>query len=94
MGPLCAAGERACPPDDVGGIQPLVGSRGDSYDNVLGEIINGLYKTDLIHRRAPSKTKEAVGFATLKWVSRFNHNRPIEPIGYFPPAEAEAKYYK
>jgi putative transposase len=35
------------------GIEPSVGSRGDSYDNALAETINGLYKAELIHRRAP-----------------------------------------
>ncbi len=76
------------------GIEPSVGSRGDSYDNALAETINGLYKTELIHRRAPWKTMEAVELATLEWVSWFNHHRLLEPIGYIPPAEAEANYYQ
>ena len=71
-----------------------MGSRGDSYDNALAETINGLYKTELIHRRAPWKTKEALELATLEWVSWFNHHRLLEPIGYIPPAEAEANYYR
>jgi len=74
------------------GIEPSVGSRGDSYDNALAETINGLYKAELIHRRAPWKTREAVELATLEWVSWFNHHRLLEPIGYIPPAEAEANY--
>ena len=57
------------------GIEPSVGSRGDSYDNALAETINGLYKTEMIHRRAPWKTMEAVELATLEWVSWFNHHR-------------------
>ncbi|MDP4079018.1 IS3 family transposase [Acidovorax sp. A1169] len=76
------------------GIEPSVGRKGDSYDNALAETINGLYKAELIHRRAPWKTKEAVEFATLEWVSWFNHHRLLEPIGYIPPAEAEANYYR
>lgn len=76
------------------GIEPSVGSRGDSYDNALAETINGLYKTELIHRRAPWKSREAVELATLEWVSWFNHHRLLEPIGYIPPAEAEANYYR
>ena len=76
------------------GIEPSVGSRGDSYDNALAETINGLYKAELIHRRAPWKTREAVEFATLEWVSWFNHQRLLEPIGYIPPAKAEANYYR
>ena len=76
------------------GIQPSVGSKGDSYDNALAETINGLYKAELIHRRAPWKTKEAVELATLQWVAWFNNHRLLEPIGYIPPAEAEANYYR
>ena len=76
------------------GIEPSVGSRGDSDDNALAETINGLYKAELMHRRAPWKTKEAVELATLEWVSWFNHHRLLEPIGYIPPAEAEVNYYQ
>ena len=76
------------------GIEPSVGSRGDSYDNALAETINGLYKAELIHRRAPWKTRESVELATLEWVSWFNHHRLLEPLGYIPPAEAEANYYR
>ena len=76
------------------GIEPSVGSRGDSYDNALAETINGLYKAELIYRRAPWKTKECVELATLEWVSWFNHHRLLERIGYIPPAEAETNYYR
>jgi transposase InsO family protein len=76
------------------GIEPSVGSKGDSYDNALAETINGLYKAELIHRRAPWKTRESVELATLEWVSWFNHHRLMEPLGYIPPAEAEANYYR
>jgi putative transposase len=76
------------------GIEPSVGSRGDSYDNALAETINGLYKAELIHRRAPWKTREAVELATLEWVSWFNNQRLLAPHGYVPPAEAEANYYR
>jgi putative transposase len=75
-------------------IEPSVGSKGDSYDNALAETINGLYKAELIHRRAPWKTREAVELATLEWVSWFNHHRLLAPIGYIPPAEAEANYWR
>ena len=76
------------------GIEPSVGSKGDSYDNALAETINGLYKAELIHRRGPWKTKESVELATLEWVSWFNHHRLLGPIGYIPPAEAEENYYR
>jgi putative transposase len=75
------------------GLEPSVGSKGDSYDNALAETINGLYKAELIHRRAPWKTREAVELATLEWVSWFNNQRLLESIGYIPPAEAEANFY-
>ena len=76
------------------GIEPSVGSTGDSYDNALAETINGLYKAEVIHRCGPWKTAEAVELATLDWVAWFNHQRLLEPIGYIPPAEAEANYYR
>ena len=75
------------------GIEPSVGSVGDSYDNALAETINGLYKAEVIHRRGPWRSFEAVEFATLEWVDWFNHRRLLEPIGNVPPAEAEQRYY-
>lgn len=75
------------------GIEPSVGSRGDSYDNALAETINGLYKAELIHRRAPWKSRESVELATLEWVAWFNHQHLHSSIGYILPAEAEANYY-
>lgn len=74
------------------GIEPSVGSVGDSYDNALAETINGLYKAEVIQRRGPWKSLEAVEFATLAWVDWFNHQRLLEPIGNIPPAEAEQRY--
>ena len=75
------------------GIEPSVGSVGDSYDNALAETINGLYKAEVIHRRGPWRSFEAVEFATLEWVDWFNNRRLLEPIGNIPPAEAEGHYY-
>ena len=75
------------------GIEPSVGSVGDSYDNALAETINGLYKAEVIHRRGPWRSFEAVEFATLEWVDWFNNRRLLEPIGNIPPAEAEARSY-
>jgi putative transposase len=76
------------------GIEPSVGSRGDSYDNALAETINGLYKAEIIHRRGPWKTKQAVELATLEWVAWFNHHRLMGPLGHVPPAEFEANYHR
>ena len=75
------------------GIEPSVGSKGDSYDNALAETINGLYKAELIHRQS-WKSREAVELATLRWVHWFNHQRLLSSIGYIPPAEAEANFYE
>jgi transposase InsO family protein len=75
------------------GLVPSVGSVGDSYDNALAETINGLYKAEVIHRRGPWRSLEAVEYATLEWVDWFNNRRLLEPIGHVPPAEAEAAYY-
>jgi transposase InsO family protein len=76
------------------GIEPSVGSVGDSYDNALAETIIGLYKTEVIYRRGPWGSVEAVEFATLEWVHWFNQRRLLEPIGNVPPAELEASYYQ
>jgi len=76
------------------GIEPSVGSRGDSYDNALAESIIGLFKTEVIQRKGPWRHMEAVEFATLTWVDWFNTRRLLEPIGYVPPAEYEARYYE
>ena len=75
------------------GVEPSVGSVGDSYDNALAETIIGLFKTEVIHRRGPWRSMEAVEYATLEWVDWFNNRRLLEPIGNIPPAEAEAHYY-
>ncbi len=75
------------------GVEPSVGSKGDSYDNALAETINGLYKAEVIHRHT-WKSREAVELATLTWVSWFNNHRLMGPLGYIPPAEAEANYYR
>lgn len=75
------------------GIQPSVGSVGDSYDNALAETVIGLFKAEVIHRRGPWRSFEAVEFATLEWVDWFNNRRLLEPIGNIPPAEAEARFY-
>jgi transposase InsO family protein len=75
------------------GIEPSVGSVGDSYDNALAETINGLYKAEVIHRRGPWRNFDAVEYATLEWVDWFNTRRLLEPIGNIPPAEAEANFY-
>jgi len=74
-------------------IAPSVGSIGDSHDNALAETINGLFKAEVIHRRGPWRNFEAVEYATLEWVDRFNNRRLLEPIGNIPPAGAEANFY-
>ena len=75
------------------GIDPSVGSVGDSYDNALAESVIGVYKTEVIRRRGPWRDLEAVEFATLEWVDWFNHRRLLAPIGHVPPAECEQQYY-
>jgi transposase InsO family protein len=76
------------------GIEPSVGSVGDSCDNALAETVNGLFKTEVIRRRGPWRSMEAVEFATLEWVDWYNNRRLLAPIGNIPPAEAEARYYE
>ena len=75
------------------GIDPSVGSVGDSYDNALAETVIGLFKTEVIRRCGPWRSLEAVEFATLEWVDWFNNRRLLEPIGNMPPAEAEQRYH-
>jgi len=75
------------------GIEPSVGSVGDSYDNAMAESIIGLYKTEVIRKLGPWRSLEAVEFATLEWVDWFNTRRLLEPIGYIPPVEFEEAYY-
>jgi putative transposase len=75
------------------GIEPSVGSVGDSYDNALAETVIGLFKTEVIHRRGPWRSFESVEFATLEWVDWYNNRRLLESVGSIPPAEAEAAYY-
>ena len=74
------------------GIEPSVGGVGDSSDDALAETVIGLFKTEVIRRRGPWRTMEAVEFATLEWVNWFNTRRLLEPIGDMHPAEAEARY--
>ena len=76
------------------GVEPSVGSVGDSYDNAMAESIIGLYKTELIEQRGPWRSLDAVEYATLAWVHWFNHQRLLEPIGNVPPAEFEAEYHR
>ena len=76
------------------GIEPSVGSVGGWYDNALAETINGLFKAEVIHRRGPWRSFEAIELATLEWVDWFNNRRLLEPIGNIPPAEAKARYYE
>jgi transposase InsO family protein len=76
------------------GLESSVGSKGDSYDNALAETINGLYKTEVIHKCGPWRTVDEVEYATLEWVDWFNNRRLLEPIGNIPPAELEMAYYR
>ena len=75
------------------GIEPSVGSVGDSYDNALAETINGLYKAEVIHRRSWPRMED-VELATLAWVDWYNHRRLLSSIDYRTPAQAEADYYQ
>jgi len=76
------------------GIEPSVGSVGDSYDNALAETIIGLYKTEVVHRLGPWRNVDHIEFETLDWVDWFNNRRLLEPIGNIPPVEYEEIYYQ
>ena len=75
-------------------MRPSVGSVGDSYDNAMAESIIGLYKTEVIHKRASWKSLEDVEMATLEWVDWYNNRRLMGPIGYIPPAEKELLHWQ
>jgi transposase InsO family protein len=75
------------------GIEPSVGSRGDSYDNALAETVIGLYKTEVIRQAGPWRGLDDVEYATLEWVAWYNTQRLLEPLGYRPPAEYEAEFH-
>lgn len=75
------------------GAVASVGSKGDSYDNAMAETINGLFKTEVIHRKGPWRSIDDVEFATLEWVDWFNNRRLLEPIGDIPPSEFEGLYW-
>jgi putative transposase len=74
------------------GIEPSVGSVGDSYDNALAESTIGLYKAERMNRQS-WKTTEEVEIATLEYIDWFNHRRLHGSMGDIPPAEFEAAYY-
>ena len=74
------------------GLEPSVGSVGDSYDNALAETINGLFKAEVIHRRGPWRSAEAVEFATLEWVDWFNNRRLLDRLEISRPPRREARY--
>ena len=76
------------------GVEPSVGSVGDSYDNALAETIIGLFKAEVIRHRGPWRNLDAIEYATLEWVDWFNHRRLLEPIGNVPLAELEMAYYR
>jgi len=76
------------------GIEPSVGSRGDSYDNALAETVIGLFKAEVIHRAGPWRGFDDVEYATLGWVAWFNTQRLLEPLGYLPPAEYEEQFHR
>ena len=75
------------------GIEPSVGSVGDSYDNALAETVIGLFKTEVIHHQGPWRSLAAVEVATMNWVDWYNNRRLLGSIGDIPPAEAEASHY-
>lgn len=75
------------------GIDPSVGSVGDSYDNALAESIIGLFKTEVIKFLGPWKSIAQVEWETLKWVDWYNKTRPHSAFGYLTPNEAEEVFY-
>lgn len=75
------------------GIDPSVGSVGDSYDNALAESIIGLFKTEVINFLGPWKSVGQVEWETLRWVNWYNTERLHSAIDYATPQEAEEAFY-
>ncbi len=75
------------------GIEPSVGSTGDSYDNAAAEALNKLYKKELIWKRGPWTGLDAVELATMEWVDWYNHDRLHSHCGDIPPIEYEDLFY-
>ena len=76
------------------GIDPSVGSVGDSYDNATAESVIGLFKTEVFRKQAPWRGLEAVEIATLQWVDWCDNRRLFGPLGHVPPAEFEQALHK
>ena len=53
-----------------------------------------LFRTEVIQRQGPWRTREAVEFAARTWVDWFSPRRLLDPIGDVPPAEYEARYHE
>ena len=76
------------------GALASIGTVGDSYDNALAESNIGLYKTECVHHEGPWRNVDDLELATLNWVWWFNNTRLHSSIGYIPPIEHEANYYR
>ncbi len=75
------------------GFSASVGSVGDAYDNALAESIIGLFKTEVVNRRAPFKTLADVEYSLMEWVDWYNNARLHSRLDYLTPAEYESTYY-
>jgi putative transposase len=76
------------------GAHASVGSVGDSFDNALAESVIGLYKTELVRWDGPWRGLDDLELATMVYIDWFNHTRLHSEVGYRPPAEVEAEYYR
>ena len=73
------------------GIASSTGTVGDSYDNVLAETVNGLYKTELIYSQTWARVTE-VEFATMNWVHWWNTTRLHKALGHRTPTKIITTY--
>lgn len=78
---------------DEAGAVASVGSRGDSYDNAMAEALNSLYKHELIYKKGPWTSTNAVEIATAEWVHWYNTSRLHSALDYQTPAVVEAAYW-
>lgn len=76
------------------GASASVGSVADSYDNAMAEALNGTFKAELIEQQGPWRDSDQVERALVRWVGWYNTERLHSALGYLPPEEFEAEYYR
>ena len=76
------------------GIQPSMGSVGDSFDNALAENFFSTLKVELVYRTS-FRTREAAELELFRYIDGwYNPIRIQKALGWRSPDEYEADYYR